>query len=137
MCNTRLKTFVYLPLVVLASYTVGATAVNIEPQASSEQGVTLRVTPVDVTAGAARWTFEISLDTHSGSLSDDLARTATLLDASGKPHAPLGWEGSAPGGHHRKGTLQFAPITPRPPTLEMRIQRPGESAARRFRWRLE
>ena len=46
-------------------------------------------------------------------------------------------DGDPPGGHHRKGVLRFAPIAPVPDAVELRLQRPGESAPRSFTWTLK
>lgn len=102
-------------------------------QSSAERGVTLKVTPVPPTAGAAEWSFTVALDTHSGSLDDDLAKSAVLV-VDGKEMAPTRWSGPAPGGHHRQGVLSFpAPAEPAQ-AIELRIQRAGEDAPRVFRW---
>jgi hypothetical protein len=106
-------------------------------QKSAERGVTVSVRPLDLSAAAKRWTFEVVLDTHSADLSDDLAKTAVLVGDRGAEHRPTSWQGDPPGGHHRKGTLDFAPVAPRPGVVELRIQRSGEPAPRVFRWQLE
>jgi hypothetical protein len=77
------------------------------------------------------------LDTHTQDLSDDLVKSAVLLDDRGNQFRPLAWEGAAPGGHHRRGVLKFNPVAPPPRALELRISRPGEAQARVFRWRLK
>lgn len=45
-------------------------------------------------------------------------------------------ESAAPGGHRREGVLKFAAFEPFPESVELRIARPGEAAARTFRWQL-
>jgi hypothetical protein len=75
------------------------------------------------------------LDTHSADLSDDLVQSASLTTDDGRTLKPVRWTGAAPGGHHREGVLAFDVPTPRPALIELRIMRPGESAARTFRWR--
>lgn len=118
----------------LVAIPIGAMARDFAAQSSRQLGVTLQARPVDVAAGAKYWTFQITLDTHTQELADDLTRTVVLVDASGKPHAPVAWEGAAPGGHHRKGLLRFEPFSQLPAVLELRVQRPGEPAPRTFRW---
>lgn len=103
-------------------------------QKSSGNGVTVSIRPGDLSATAQSWDFAISLDTHSQELSDDLVRSAVLIDDKGREHRPLAWDGAKAGGHHRQGTLRFAPLAPRPSSLELRIARPGESSPRVFRW---
>ena len=120
----------------LLALLVGASAAaELAPQKSSQGGVTVAATPIDLSAGAKVWTFKIVLDTHSQELSDDLPKISFLADDKGKVSMALGWEGAAPGGHHRSGVLKFDAITPRPDSVELRIARPGEPAPRVFRWR--
>jgi len=138
MCGSRLKQVALFAAVVIMTATgITATAAELAQQTSRDRGVTVRVRPVDVSAGAKAWAFEVVLETHSQDLSEDLVRVATLNGVGGTPHRPTGWEGDPPGGHHRKGVLRFAPITPVPDAVELRIQRPGESAPRTFQWVLK
>lgn len=112
-------------------------AAQLAPQKSVQGGVTVDVTPADVAAGSKVWSFKVVLDTHSQELSDDLVKSALLVDPQGRSGKPIAWEGAAPGGHHREGVLKFDAIAPRPQAVELRITRPGESAARTFRWQLK
>jgi hypothetical protein len=123
-------------VVALASL-AAAHAQALAAQKSAERGVTVSVQPLDLSPAAKRWAFEVVLDTHSADLSDDLANAAVLVDDRGVEHRPAGWKGDPPGGHHRKGTLDFAPVAPRPAAVELRVQRPGEPAPRVFRWRVQ
>jgi hypothetical protein len=114
-----------------------AHAAALPPQVSSADGVMIQLTPADVSGQAKEWTFDVALNTHSGSLGDEVAAEATLIDAGGKAQRALGWSGDPPGGHHRKGVLRFTAPSPRPATLELRIQRANEPEARVFRWALQ
>jgi len=114
-----------------------ATAAELETRTSSAAGVTIKVTPKNVAPDAAAWVFAVVLDTHSRDLSDDLVKSSVLLDARGARHAPIAWEGAPPGGHHREGVLRFKALGPAPGAFELQIRRPGESAARVFRWTLK
>jgi hypothetical protein len=114
----------------------GAAQAGLATQTSSANGVTVAVTPVNLAPGAKTWDFTVVLDTHTQDLSDDLAKSARLLDDKGAGYKPFAWEGAGPGGHHRKGVLKFNPVAPAPQALELRIHRPGEAQARVFRWRL-
>jgi len=119
---------------LVAATTAGpVAAAELVTQKSTERGVTVAVTPQNLTGGAANWGFKIVFETHSGNLSDDLLKTAALVDAGGKRHMPAAWEGAGPGGHHREGILQFKPLSPRPPSVELQITRSGEAAPRTFR----
>jgi hypothetical protein len=112
-------------------------AAELATQKSSDGGVTVSVTPQNLGASAKSWDFKIVLDTHSQDLSDDLVKSAVLLDGTGVQLAPVGWDGAAPGGHHREGILRFKPVTPQPVAIELRITRSGETSPRSFRWRLQ
>jgi hypothetical protein len=101
-------------------------------QISRHGGVTLSVEPRGFPREGT-WDFVVTLETHTEALDDDLIRSATLF-ADGKPYRPLGWQGSPPGGHHRKGVLRFKAVTPPPHTVELRIGRDGETRPRVFRW---
>lgn len=114
-----------------------AYAAELASQSSASGGVTIAVKPVEVSAGAATWSFQVTLNTHSQELSDDLARAAYIVDGAGKKVSPTAWDGDAPSGHHRKGVLRFKALTPPPEAIELRIQRPGESAPRKFRWEMK
>ena len=116
---------------------VGSFAAELDTQRSSAGGVTVAATPQNVAADAKTWDFKIVLDTHSGDLSDDLLKTAMLLDGTGTQHVPVAWDGAAPGGHHREGVLKFKPVSPTPATIELRIKRAGEANPRSFRWQLK
>lgn len=100
---------------------------------SNERGVKVTVVPKNLSNGAKAWEFEVTLETHTQSLNDDLARSAVLI-AGGMQYAPLGWEGTPSGGHHRKGLLRFKTITPQPQSVELQIRLGGETAPRSFKW---
>lgn len=120
------------PLVAMAQASPEATAT----QSSNDQGVTVKVTPKSIGSPDSRWEFAVALDTHSADLSNDLTQSATLATDDGRTLKPVSWVGAAPGGHHREGVLAFDVPAPRPSAIELRIVRPGESAARTFRWQL-
>lgn len=103
---------------------------NLETQENNEGPVSLKVTPKDL------WNFEVSLDTHSEELSEDLVAVSDLVDDQGKSHKPTSWEGAPPGGHHREGILKFNPISPRPKSLELKIKNVGGVPERSFKWGL-
>lgn len=125
-----------LPFVL--GFLISASALaQLAAQKDSANGVTLAVTPGNLAAGAKVWDFAVVFDSHSQDLSDDVVKGATLADNQGNELRPLGWEGAAPGGHHREGVLRFSAISPRPQAVELRISRPGEAKARIFRWELE
>jgi hypothetical protein len=133
--RSRLSLFISGILVTLLA--AGAFAAELSAQRSSAGGVTVVVTPQNLAASAKSWDFKVVLDTHSGELNDDLVKTATLSDDKGGKRVPTAWEGAGPGGHHREGLLKFNAISPRPGTVDLQIQRPGEPKPRSFRWQLK
>jgi hypothetical protein len=120
-----------------AALVLPAAAAELGAQKSTNRGVTITVTPQNLSRGAKTWDFKVVLDTHSAELSDDLVKTTVLLDGTGGRYAPVEWDGAAPGGHHREGVLRFKPLAAQPQAIELQIMRPGESAPRLFRWQLK
>jgi hypothetical protein len=126
-----LALFAVLGVIVQAS----AAADRLPVRSTSQAGVTVKVQPLAL--APAGWDFEVTFDTHSQDLKDDLAKSAVLVPDAGAPLAPSAFEGDPPGGHHRKGILRFAPVSPAPARLELRIQRAGEATPRVFSWQLQ
>lgn len=108
---------------------------DLEPQTNDEGSVTVSVAPRK-SAGAGTWEFEITLNTHSIELSEDLI-TATVLIADKKEYQPIAWNGDPPGGHHRNGILQFSPISPSPQSVALKISNVGGVEERNFIWQLK
>jgi hypothetical protein len=80
-------------------------AASERPSTNDADGV--RVVPRKPLPGAVR-KFQVAMDTRTKQLNDDLTKTAALVDDGGRRYLPLSWQGDPPGGHHRKGVLQFA-----------------------------
>ena len=113
------------------------------PQINSEGLVTVKVSPRDFSQSATSWDFEILLDTHSQNLEDPgLTNNSVLLDDKGNQLSPIYWEDipadevEPPQEHHRQGVLKFKPISPRPKSIELRINRVGDVSGRSFKWEL-
>jgi hypothetical protein len=113
-----------------------AASASLEPHESSERGVTVTVTPLDVDPGNKVWQFRVSLETHTQELGDDLVASSVLLDERGAKRHAIAWKGPGPGGHHRSGVLSFEAIEPLPGMIELLIWRAEEAAPRAFRWNL-
>lgn len=124
-----------MPISGLMFFQAGpAAAERLPARTSSAAGVTVKVQPL--ARAATGLEFEVTFDTHSQELKDDLLKNAALVADGRAPVAPAAWQADPPGGHHRKGVLRFNAITPPPGEIELRIQRAGEAAPRLFRWRL-
>lgn len=133
--RARLTTFIaWLIVTVLGASGAGA-ASDLSARTSTAAAITVKATP-RVLSGVT-WEFELTFDTHSGTLNDDLEKTVTLVADGGTTHSALKWRGDPPGGHHRKGVLQFKPISPLPASIELRITREGEPQPRLFKWSLK
>jgi hypothetical protein len=119
-----------LALAVFAAGSVAASGA-FPPKTVSAGGVVVTVKPLQ--PSASHWDFDIALNTHTQELSDNLVQSASLVIGV-KTIGAVSWLGDPPGGHHRKGVLRFNAVEPQAREFELRIMRPGESAARVFRW---
>lgn len=102
-------------------------------QVNKEAAVTVKVTPIELSAQAAVWRFEVVLDTHVVALDHDMTAVVVLVDGAGREYRPLAWNGDQPGGHHRKGVLTFEPVRPAPASVMLKIRRIGVPE-RTFSW---
>lgn len=117
--------------------------ISLLPQINGEGEITVKVSPQDLSQSAKTWDFEVLLDTHSQNLGDaDLANNSVLLDDKGHQASPLYREElpadkvELPQEHHRQVILKFAPITPRPKSIELKIRNIGDIDKRSFKWEL-
>lgn len=104
-----------------------------ESKIDEQASVTVTVTPTDISIDAKEWKFNVLMDTHSVELDQDIAGASILIDNPGEEYKPSRWEGAGPGGHHREGTLVFAPIKPYPQHLSLIIKDIG-GKDRLFAW---
>lgn len=109
---------------------------SLETKESSEGPVTVAVTPGSLEGGLTGWDFDITLNTHSEELSEDLVAVSQLIDDHGKSYKPTAWEGAPPGGHHRQGILKFNSISPKPKSIELKVKNVGGITERSFKWGL-
>jgi hypothetical protein len=126
-------------LVAIAAGVIGmgnAAEPGYAPQVSNERQVKITATLQNITKEAKTWDIEVSLETHTHALSEFLENTSMLI-ADGKQYKPMGWEGSPPGGHHRKGVLRFKAIDPQPASVELQIRLIGDPSPRSFQWILK
>jgi len=134
----------------LIALTVGAAAViaassafaqtgagaRLAARSSDAGGVRVVVKPTSIAAGSA-WEFEVTMDTHTKPLNEDLTKVAVLLDESQQRYAPSEWRGDPPGGHHRKGVLRFPAPTGQPKSFEVHIESLGGPGKRVFQWKTD
>lgn len=103
-----------------------------EARTSDTAGVRVVVVPKTPAQNAKTWDFEVTMDTHTKPLTEDLSQTVTLVVGTDRAITPIGWQGDAPGGHHRKGVLSFEVPPEMPAAFELRSNIGG--AVRTFRW---
>ena len=108
-----------------------------ETKTDDQPPVTVTVTPLELGKDAQAWKFDIVLDTHTGSLDNDLLTAAVLIDDSGAAYQSTAWEGPGPGGHHREGVLVFDAINPAPEQVTRKIKDVGGVPERTFTWNIE
>lgn len=125
-----------------------APSVPLEPAVESSKGagyeaitdsqgiVAVTVTPLLLSATASVWKFNVVLDTHSGSLDQDMLTSAVLVDDSDRVYRPTNWDGAPPGGHHREGVLTFMPGASAPKQVQLKILN-IEVPERNFTWTLK
>lgn len=104
---------------------------QVEQTTLQTQSVTIgiviyKVTPKSLTPNSETWDFEVSLDTHTGSLDQDLVSTVRLVDDKDNEYKPTKWIGDPKGGHHREGVLQFKSLGSDIRTVTLKIK-PGEN----------
>lgn len=112
-------------------------ASTLPPRTNDGGGVRVVVTPKPHTINAATWDFNVALDTHAKPLTEDLAAASSLVDDQGRAIPAKSWNGDPPGGHHRKGVLQFSAPTNNPAIFEVQVKGVGGVDVRIFRWDLK
>jgi hypothetical protein len=118
-------------LAVLVS--VGVAAWPSVTQKTVVHGVTVAVTPGNLSEGSQVWDFAVAFDGRGKRLDDAVLQNFELL-ADGRRVKPLNWEGEQAKVGHRVGVLTFVPIQPRPKELQLQLVRPSETKPRVFRF---
>lgn len=103
-------------------------AMVFSPISSTQDGIEFLVAPESSSV------FDITINTHAGSLDFEMVEVAMLRDDLGNKYLPLAWEGSAPGGHHRRGILRFPTVSRDASSITLAI---SESLPREFTWDLQ
>lgn len=107
---------------------------NFASQTNSEGTVAVTILPQNILESG--WEFEITLDTHSGALDEDIIAAAVLVDGAGKEYAPFAWEGDSAGGHHREGILKFKALAQKSEMIKLVIRGIGGISERVFIWQV-
>lgn len=109
---------------------------TLSTQTASIGNVTYKVTPKNLSRSSSSWDFEISLDTHTGSLDQDLVSLILLSDGKNEYKA-LKWEGDPLGGHHREGILKFQPLGSGVTSVILKIKPGGNTEETSFTWEVK
>ena len=120
-------------LLVLLTISINASAYK--TLKSRKNMVTVDVRPVQLSPGQpAR--FEVQMNTHSVDLRYDMVASGILKDDQGNEYRATIWDGSGPGGHHRRGILAFPSLEGKPRSVTLVIKNIS-NADRTFKWNLE
>ncbi|HLE49698.1 MAG TPA: hypothetical protein VI791_00955 [Patescibacteria group bacterium] len=102
-------------------------------QENSGGEVDIKATPLILKAGE-KPQFEIEFNTHSVELDFDISQIASLTDEKLNAYTSSTWEGSPPGGHHRKGILTFSSPLKSTSSVNLILRDISGIAARQFSW---
>jgi hypothetical protein len=105
------------------------------PLVNDQNAVTIEVEPLDFKLDEPV-RFRVSFNTHQGDLNFDLTKISLLEDDRGNKFEPLRWEGTPPGGHHRKGILVFPGLKAQTKWIKLTIRDVYDVPKRVFEWKL-
>jgi hypothetical protein len=105
-------------------------------KANSQNQVRVDVRPIQLFPGNPV-KFEIRMNSHSVDLGEDIVAVSTLKDNQGHEYRPTNWQGSPPGGHHRKGVLEFPALDGAPVSISLVIRQIANVPERIFEWTVE
>jgi hypothetical protein len=77
------------------------------------------------------------MNSHSETLGEDMVAVSSLKDNAGHVYQATAWQGSEPGGHHRKGVLEFPELGDNTESITLIIQKVAKVPERTFEWSVE
>jgi hypothetical protein len=119
---------------VAAGLTVDAGAY--EMRSNGENRVRVDVKPVQLVPGQTA-KFEVRMNSHSETLGEDMVAVSSLKDSAGRVYQATAWQGSEPGGHHRKGVLEFPELGNNTESITLIIRKVAKVPERTFEWSVE
>ena len=124
-----------IAVLLMVALTMGLTveADAYEMKSNSENRVRVDVKPVQLAPGQPV-RFEVRMNTHSEPLEEDMIAVSALKDNMGRLYQATAWEGSGPGGHHRKGVLAFPRLEDNTESITLIIRKVAEVPERTFEW---
>jgi len=132
--NLSWKLLLVVVIFALAGFFSEAGAFQVKT--SDENAVRVDVKPIQLTPGKPA-IFEIRLNTHSVDLSYDMVQLSSLQDSQGKVYKAMNWKGSSPGGHHRRGVLEFPELQGNLQSIKLIMRDVSDVPARIFEWKIE
>ena len=131
----RIYTILGIAALVVVAVAMGLAvdASAYETRSNRENQVRVDVKPVQLAPGQpAR--FEVRMNTHSEALEEDMVAVSSLKDNAGRVYQATTWEGSEPGGHHRKGVLEFPKLENNTESITLTIRKVAKVPERTFEW---
>ncbi len=108
--------------------------VSYETKEHTGGNVTVIATPITLSPGKPAQ-FDIAFETHSVDLNFDVVQHASLTDDKNSSLGTGVWDGSPPGGHHRKGTLSFfTPLSAETKTVTLTFTNIADVPTRSLTW---
>lgn len=132
--HARWKTMLMM-VAILALAGFFSEAGAFQAMSNNENAVRVDVKPLQLAPGKPA-IFEIRLNTHSVDLSYDMVELSSLQDSQGKTYEAMNWKGSSPGGHHRKGVLEFPELQGNLQFIKLVIRGIADVPTRVFEWKL-
>lgn len=123
--------------IISAQYKSNETPTTIAPSWETKEqaggNVTVLVTPITLRPQFPA-SFDVTFETHSVELDFDIENVVILTDERGSRYTPH-WQGSPPGGHHRKGTLTFPKPMTQASNVTLTLKDIAEVKERTFIWK--
>ena len=127
----------------IAALVIGVVSVGLmvdagayETKSNRENQVRVDVKPVQLAPGQpAR--FEVRINSHSKTLGEDMVAVSSVKDNAGRIYQATAWQGSEPGGHHRKGVLEFPKLENNTESITLIIRKVANVPERTFEWSVE
>jgi len=135
---SRIYTIFGIVALVIVAVAVGLAvdAGAYEMRTNKDKRVRVDVKPVQLAPGQPA-KFEVQMNTHSEALEEDMVAVSSLKDNAGRVYQATAWQGSAPGGHHREGVLEFPKLENNPESITLIIRKVAEVPERTFEWSVE
>jgi hypothetical protein len=123
-------------VIVAVALGLAVDAAAYEMRSNQENLVRVDVKPVQLVPGQPA-KFEVRMNTHSETLGEDMVAVSSLKDNAGRVYQATAWQGSEPGGHHRKGVLEFPKLEDNTDSITLIIRKVANVPERTFEWSVE